>query len=158
MSYNKRIQQYIAEYQRDVKQGAMKAREIAEWLYFQKRLSPSTEETIDLLTSEVSDAMRTETTTDSDGRRVRRKHAVRYKETNPDGSKTHFTFWYDMEFAPPGFMQESFQQRRLAIRDDCWQLKQDVDSYNKFYNKAASIQIMLDFRDDMLDKEAGLDE
>ena len=64
------------------------------------------------------------------------------------------TFWWDIDLAPPHFMRDSFQQRRLSIADDCWQLKQDLDSYNKFYNKATLLQAEFDFREDMADREA----
>jgi hypothetical protein len=78
---------------------------------------------------------------------------VKYKETMPDGTHIQTTFWFDKDIAPPQFMYESFQQRRSAVADDCWQLKQDLDSYNKFVNKGATIQILFDYRDDMEERE-----
>jgi hypothetical protein len=50
-------------------------------------------------------------------------------------------------------MLESFQQRRAGAADICWQIKQDLDSYNKFQNKGAPLQISFDFRDDNEERE-----
>ncbi len=154
MSYNKQIQTHIEEYRRTVNNGPVTSREIALWLIRESKWEPSLDEAADILTRDVSDALRTQFTTDADGRRVRRKHAVRYKETLTDGTKQQLTLWYDIEIAPPHFMLQSFQQRREGIAGDCWQLKQDVDSYNKFHNNAAPIQMLLDFTEDM--EERGL--
>jgi hypothetical protein len=82
---------------------------------------------------------------------VRRKHAV--KTAEKDSAGRQLVLWYDMDIAPPTFMLESLQQRRSGLVDACWQLKQDQDSYNKYHNKAAPIQIHLDFREDMEEKE-----
>jgi hypothetical protein len=97
--------------------------------------------------------MRTQYTTDAAGRRVRRKHAVRLKDTRPDGSKQQLVLWVDIELASPQFMQQSIQQRRQAIADDCWQLKQDLDSYNQYHNPAEPLQVLLDFTEDIEERE-----
>jgi hypothetical protein len=51
-------------------------------------------------------------------------------------------------------MQQSIQQRREAIADDCWQLKQDLDSYNEYHNPAEPLQVLLDFSEDVEEREA----
>lgn len=157
MSYNKQLQILIEEYRRDVGDGALQIPEIAAWMIREGKWKPSMQEAMALLSRDLSDAMRTQYATDPDGRRVRRKHAVRMKDTSADGSKKQLVFWYDIDLAPPDFMQRSVQQRREGIADDCWQLKQDVDSYNKFYNKAKSIQLLLDFTEDMEEREQSED-
>ena len=153
MSYNKNIQALVEEYRRHVKDGPLISREIAAWMLQEGKCAPTIEEALDILTRHVSYAMRTQFTIDPDGRRVRRKHAVRYLEAMPDGMPTQTTFWYDKDIAPPQFMLESFQQRRGGAADICWQLKQDLDSYNKFHNKGTPLQISFDFRDDMEERE-----
>ncbi len=157
MSKHTKIRQLIAEYEKE-NPGPIKARDIAAWLYFGNRMRPAIEESVDILAREVSDAMRSDTYTDPDGRKVRRKHAVRYKDTAADGTKQWFTFWYDIELAPFGFMETSFGQRRMAIADTCWQLHQDEQSYNKYHNKVQPIQTYFNFTDDMLDRETDLNE
>jgi hypothetical protein len=129
------------------------SREIAAWMLREKKCAPTMEEALDILTRHVSYAMRTQFATDADGRRVRRKHAVRYQKKAPDGTLIQTVFWYDMDIAPPQFMLESFQQRRGGAADICWQIKQDLDSYNKFQNKGTPLQISFDFRDDNEERE-----
>jgi hypothetical protein len=85
---------------------------------------------------------------------VRRKHALRLKDTGPDGAKRQLVLWVDIELASPQFMQQSIQQRRESIADDCWQLKQDLDSYNQFHNPAEPLQVLLDFTEDVEEREA----
>jgi hypothetical protein len=153
MSFNKQLQQFIAEYLRDVKtEGPVTSREIAAWLLQEKKCQPTIEETVSVLARHVSEALRTKYIVAPNGQRVRQNHSVRYKETLPDGSKRRLVLWYQMEFAPPNFMYESFQQRRAGVADELWQLKQDVDYYNAYINKAAPIQIVFDFREDMEEK------
>jgi hypothetical protein len=153
MSYNKEIQALVEEFRRDVSDGPVPSRVVAGWMLREKKWAPTQEEAIDILTRHVSYAMRTQFNTDPDGRRVRRKHAVRYLEAKPDGTPTQTAFWWDIEMANPQFMLQSFQQRRAGAADICWQMKQDLDSYNKFYNKGAPLQISFDFRDDNEERE-----
>ncbi|HEY8901166.1 MAG TPA: hypothetical protein VIM61_12210 [Chthoniobacterales bacterium] len=158
MSYNKRILEMIEAYRREVADGALNPREIAAYLIRAGKWEPSLKEAMSILSEDISDAMRTQYAIDSKGRRVRRKHSVRHVSKDANGNSKQMVLWYDIEIAPPQFMFESFQQRRGSIADDCWQLKQDVDSYNENYNKAAPIQIMLDFTDDMADRQADLED
>jgi hypothetical protein len=149
MSFTKQLQQFIEEYRKTVKDGPVTSREIAAWLLQEKKCQPTIEESVNVLARHVSDALRTKYLTAPNGQRVRQNHSVRYKETLSDGSKRRLVLWHQMEFAPPNFMYESFQQRRAGVGDELWQLKQDVDYYNAYVNKAAPIQVVFDFREDM---------
>jgi hypothetical protein len=51
-------------------------------------------------------------------------------------------------------MQVALQQRRQQIVGDCYQLKMDTDSYNENRNPGPPIQLDLDFRDDVAEREA----
>jgi hypothetical protein len=143
---------FIDEY-REINDGEKTAREIAAWLLHEKKCQPTPQEAIDILTRHVSRAMRGQFSIDPDGRKVRQKHAVRRNIENSGGGVMLQTFWQDMELATPQFMYESFQQRRGTLADGAWQLDQDVTSYNKFHNKGAPLQIMLDFRDDVEERK-----
>ena len=46
-----------------------------------------------------------------------------------------------------------FSNAEGHLADGAWQLDQDVTSYNKFHNKGAPLQIMLDFRDDVEERK-----
>jgi len=85
---------------------------------------------------------------------VRRKHDVRLQDTRPDDTRQQLVLWADIALASPQFMQQSLQQRREAIADDCWQLKQDLDSYNQYHNPAEPLQVMLDVSEDVEEREA----
>jgi hypothetical protein len=154
MSYHQQLQAYIEEYRRKVNGGPLQVADIAAWLIRDGRWAPSPQAAIGLLARDLSEAMRTQYATDAAGRRVRRKHAVRLKDTGPDGAKRQLVLWADIELASPQFMQQSIQQRRESIADDCWQLKQDLDSYNEFHNPAEPLQVLLDFTEDVEEREA----
>jgi len=158
MSYNKKILELVETYRREVADGALNPREIAAYMIREQKWEPSLKEAMSILAEDISNALRTQYGYDSRGRRVRRKHSVRHVTRDAEGNAKQMVLWYDIEIAPPQFMFESFQQRRGAIADDCWQLKQDVDSYNENYNKAAPIQVMLDFSEDMEERQADLDD
>lgn len=152
MSFEKQLLKFIDEYT-SINDGEKTAREIAAWLLAEKKCKPTKQEEIDILTRHVSRAMRGQFTIDPDGRKVRQKHAVRRQIQDSDGSFKQQTFWQNMDLASPQFMFESFQQRRGTLADGSWQLDQDVTSYNKFHNKGAPLQIMLDFRDDVEERK-----
>jgi hypothetical protein len=154
MSYHQQLQAYIEEYRRKVNGGPVQVADIAAWLIREGRWAPSPQAALGLLARDLSEAMRTQYATDPAGRRVRRKHAVRLNDAGPDGGKRQLVLWADIELASPQFMQQSVQQRRESIADDCWQLKQDVDSYNQFHNPAEPLQVPLDFTEDVEEREA----
>ncbi len=64
------------------------------------------------------------------------------------------SLWADIDNAPRSFMEKSFGQRRKAIADDCFQVKQDVDHFNDENTDETPIQIVLDFTDDVAEMEA----
>jgi len=153
-NYNTRIQRYIEEYRKRVGNRPVDCHEIADWLISEKLWQPSPKDARNLLSRDISQAMRTQYTLDSHGRKVRRKHAVRVKETNDEGELKQMVLWSDVEFATPDFMQQSFQQRRSGLADGCWQLTKDLEYYNSTFNKAEPIEMLLDFRDDIDEKRA----
>ena len=98
---------------------------------------------------EIARAMREEYITDSQGRRVRAKHAARIKE----GEKQQ-TFWADIRTATRRHMQIAFQQRRQQIVGDCRQLKWDIESFNQTRSPDRPIQMAWDFTPDLAEEEA----
>ena len=93
-------------------------------------------------------ALREQYHTDAQGRQVRTYHAAKKKQQ---------VFWADMRDAPPEHMELAFQQRRNQIVGDCWQLKQDVDSFNDNNRHGASYQLTLDFGEDIAEREQPVD-
>src|ERR1035441_9595729 len=74
---------------------------------------------------QLSEALRSESIKDSQGREARRMHPVRIREGD-----RQMVFWADIKTAKPGHMRLSFQQRRQAILADCKAHKTDVEFYN----------------------------
>jgi hypothetical protein len=124
-------------------------RQIAAWAINEGLWQPHPSAIIDRCAEELSRAMREEYITDPQGRRVRAKHAARM---NKGGEQT--TLWADMYTASRDHMAMAFQQRRQQILGDCWQLKQDVDSFNDNVKPAKPIQTVFDFREDMAEMAA----
>ena len=72
MSYHQQLQAYIEEYRRKVHGGPVQVADIAAWLIREGRWAPSPQAALGLLARDLSEAMRTQYTTDAAGRRVRR--------------------------------------------------------------------------------------
>ncbi len=108
--------------------------EFATWAVKIKDWRPTSDAAIKLCAEQFSRAMREEYTTDSKGRKVRTKHAVRTKQG---------FLWDDLRTAPHSHMVRAFQQRRDQIVGDCRQLKNDVDSYNETHPEKPTIQLVL---------------
>lgn len=105
---------------------------------------------LDILADQLSQALREEYKVDEQGRRYRVNHAVRVTRHG-----VQYTFWGVMGFAPHAHMQNAFAQRRELIINDNFQLKTDVDVYNSlFRGKNPPIQIVLDYSEDVAEREA----
>lgn len=96
------------------------------------------------LADEFSKALREEQRRDSDGRSYRVNLAV---TTQRDGK--NYTLWGDIDTADRSFVQKAFTQRREQIVGDCCQLALDVEHFNAKRAAGDPIQIVLDFRDDV---------
>ena len=81
--------------------------EFGEWAVRTKRWEPTYEASVRLCSELFSRTMREEYATDSKGRRIRTKHAVREKQ-----GKTQYVLWYNLDTAPREKMVRAFQQRR----------------------------------------------
>lgn len=55
-------------------------------------------------------------------------------------------------------MEKAFNQRREQIIGDCVQLKTDVDVYNEMNTEQPPIQLVLDFTDDVAEREFYLEK
>jgi len=98
---------------------------------------------------EFSQAFREQYHTDAQGRNVR----TFYAKTEYLGEGKQKTFWGDMRTADEEYATDAFRQRRTRIVGDCRQLKVDVDSYNDNNTHSGSYQLILDFTDDVAERE-----
>ena len=147
------MQEIVKKYRESGQSWPVTSKDIASWavregLWVAPRFSQ-----IDACARELSEAMREEYFTDPQGRRVRKKHAMRETKVLPDGKHRQLTFWLDIEDADPGQMRTAFQQRRMQVLGDCRQLKTDVDSYNDNNKHGSEIQMVFDFTEDLAELE-----
>jgi hypothetical protein len=63
------------------------------------------------------------------------------------------TFWAIMGFAPREHMERAFTQRRNQVIGDCLQLKVDVDVYSEINSDQPPLPLILDFTDDVKERQ-----
>ena len=125
------------------------ARDVIKWAVETNRTPLPEIDPYDTLANDLARALREEFATDEQGRCYHKNHAVRVTK----GGVQH-TFWAIMGFAEREHMQMAFAQRREQIIGDCAQLKTDVDVYNDMNKNQPAIQLVLDFTDDVAEREA----
>lgn len=86
-----------------------------------------------------------------DGKRwYRAKHSLR---SNVGG--VQLNLWADIDKnASHSFMSKSIGQRRKSIADDCFSMKMDADHYSEAHPDEPPIQPVLDFTEDVAEREA----
>jgi predicted transposase YbfD/YdcC len=86
-----------------------------------------------------------------DGKRwYRAKHAIK---TNL--GSLQLNLWADIDKnASHSFMSKSISQRRRSIADDCFSMKMDADHCADIHPEWDPIQPVLDFTDDVAEREA----
>lgn len=125
------------------------ARQACEWAVAAGLLQLPQIDPYDALAEDMAQALRGEYATDNEGRRYRVNHAVRVSKAG-----VQYTFWAAMGFAPHSHMEKAFAQRREQIVGDCFQLKTDIDVYNRMTSEAMpKIQTVLDFTEDVAERE-----
>lgn len=148
MSKAEQLQQAFHRYTNDHGRLPSGAREVAEWAVSVGILDLPRIDPLDVLAQDMSKALREEYKTDDNGRRYRVNHAVTISKNG-----TQFTFWAGLGFAPRAHMEKAFTQRREQIVSDCVQLKTDVDVYNDLNKNSPMIQLILDFTDDVAERQ-----
>lgn len=123
-----------------------------EWGLAHGKISMPSTDPRAILRAEMKDALRAETRRDAQGREYRANAALTF--TRDGGVQEHLWGDTDRATTPREYMAESFAQRRKGIVDDCVKLKIDVDHYNETRGGAEPIQLVLDFADDVAEREA----
>lgn len=147
-SYKKQMQRIARKYEEATGRKTYAANEVARWAIDNGLWKAPDTVLIRKCADDISRALREEYTTDAQGRRVRSKHSALDEE-----SGEQIPMWADIQTATRAHMLTAFHQRRKQIVGDCKQLKTDVDSYNDNYNPGESIQLVLDFTDDVREAE-----
>jgi hypothetical protein len=147
--YSEQMQQIFARYTAEVDASPVSLDQVAAWAIREGLWKPSPRDVAKICRADLADSLRQEKRTDSKGRSYRAKHSVRSKENG-----LPLMLWADIDSAPRSFMVKSFAQRRKAIVNDCFQIKQDVDHFNDERSADQPIQLVLDFTDDVAELEA----
>ena len=146
----KQFQRHCREYMRQHGVERIDPTAVAEWMIDTGRWEPRKSALVRQCSNHIKDALRAQTFTDPQGRKVRAMHPVVEER---DGKQ--MSFWGDMREMSRTHMALSFQQRRRQIVGDCGKLKTDVDSYNDNFNKGNFVQLSLDFTSDVLEDQLG---
>lgn len=147
--FSEQMQAIFDRYTEEVDSSPVSLDNVAAWAIEQGLYRPQPRDVVKLCREALAESLRQEKRIDAQGRKYRAKHSVR---TNIGG--VQLNLWADIDNAPRSFMEKSFSQRRKAIVDDCFQVKQDVDHFNDENPTELPIQIVLDFTDDVAEMEA----
>lgn len=144
-----RLQQVWHHYDADHGHQPTSTREAVHWAVSEGLLELPEVDPYEVLAAQMSQALRDEYETDSQGRRYRVNHAVRISKGG-----VQLTFWGMMGFASHDHMEKAFAQRRDQIIGDNLQLKTDVDVYNDLNRgKRPAIQLVLDYTEDVAERQ-----
>lgn len=126
--------------------------EVAEWALGEGLFSPEPRDLKKICRDAIAQGARAQKR--FDGKRwYRAKHSLR---TNVGG--VQLSLWADIDKnASHGFMEKSIGQRRRSIVDDCFQMKMDADHFNEANPEFEPIQPVLDFSEDVDEREALID-
>jgi len=142
-----------AQYRKRGEPWPASSKTIAAWAIEEGLWRPKPKNLIDQCASEIADAMREEFFTDAQGRKVRKKHAIRDIKELPDGRHEQLVLWVDIGDATHEQMLMAFQYRRKQVLGDCRQLRVDVASYNDNNNHGEYIEMSFDFTEDLVEME-----
>lgn len=130
---------------------AASARQAVEWAVTQGIIQLPKVDPVDVAAQQMARALREEYAIDDNGRRYRKNHAVHVMKNG-----VQLSLWAGLETAPHEHMAMAFTQRREQIVGDCVQLKTDVDVYNDKNPNRECIFLVLDFSDDVAEREVSL--
>lgn len=150
MSYKDQLIRIVDHYRAAKQPWPATKQTIAAWAIREGLWHPQPSDLVSRCADELGRAMGEQYITDPQGRHVRAKHAATVTKNGKS-----LTLWSDIRDPHPVHMSLAFQQRRQHIVGECCQLKTDVDSYNENTNPGEPFQLILDFTDDVAEREAG---
>lgn len=146
---NQQLVEILNRYISEVNDEPASMDEVADWVLREGLFKPDPMDVRKMCREALANAARSEKR--FDGKRWHRaKHSVR---TSIGG--VQLSLWADIDLnASRSFMEKSIAQRRRGVADDCFQMKMDVDHFNEVNSDKAPIPLVLDFTDDVLEREA----
>ncbi|QNQ10412.1 hypothetical protein [Sphingomonas alpina] len=147
--FSEQMQAIFDRYTEEVSSDPVSLDEVAIWAIDRGLYRPAPRDIVKIFRDALADSLRQEKRVDAKGRKYRAKHSMR---TWVKGQQ--LSLWADIDTAPRSFLEKSFSQRRKAIADDCFQIKQDVDHFNDEHLDEEAIQMVIDFTEDVAEMEA----
>lgn len=146
---NEQFADILDRYLDEVNPDPVSLDEVAEWALNEGLFMPEPRDLKKICRDAIAQGARAQKR--FDGKRwYRAKHSVR---SNVGGIQLNL--WADIDKnASHGFMEKSIGQRRRSIVDDCFQMKMDADHFNEKNPSLEPIQPVLDFTDDVAEREA----
>jgi hypothetical protein len=146
---NEQFADILDQYLHEVNSDPVSLDEVAEWAINEGLFRPEPRDLKKICRDAIAQGARSQKR--FDGKRwYRAKHSVR---SNVGGIQ--LSLWADIDKnASHGFMEKSIGQRRRSIVDDCFQMKMDADHFNEANPDKEPIQPVLDFTDDVAEREA----
>lgn len=109
----------------------------------------------EIAADQLSRALREEYDTTKSGRRYRVNHSVRVRKSKGRGQGSFTSLWLDSEHGSHDQIELAFNQRREQTAGDCYQLYDDREGYQELHPDRPYIDIVFDFTEDILEREAG---
>lgn len=148
-TFSEQMQAIFDRFTEEVGSAPVSLDEVAAWAIERGLYRPAPRDIVKICRDALADSLRQEKRIDAKGRKYRAKHSIR---TWIEGQQ--LSLWADIDTAPRSFLEKSFGQRRKAIVDDCFQIKQDVEHFNDEHPEEEPIQMIIDFTDDVAEMEA----
>ena len=142
-TFNDQLLQIVEDYRATGGPWPATREQIAEWAVANERYQLTRGMAVAQCAEKLSRAMGLEHVKDQKGRSVRKYYAARVRENGQLVMK-----WDDLNAERP-FMQIAAANRRNRILGQCWQLKNDIDSYNDRRCPDEPIQMDFNFNVDL---------
>ena len=142
-NFNEQILKIVEDYRNAGEPWPATRDQIAEWAVARDRYQLTRGMAVRQCAEKISRAMCVEHVRDKKGRSIRKYYAARIRENGQLIMK-----WDDLNAERP-FMEMAAANRRNQILGQCWQLKNDMDSYSERKCPADPIQLDFNFNIDL---------
>lgn len=149
-NFNEQVMRAVEEFTAETGQNAINPDDFLTWAISNGKLRPQPEDVRNLLRRRVTTAMRQQRMVDEEGIEYR---SMQCAITWDEKSGEQIPLWFNTDTGgTPSLRKKAVKQRRDAIADDVYRAVSDVVHMNKVHSE--SIQFVMDFTDDYLDRRA----
>jgi hypothetical protein len=142
-TFNEQLVKIVEDYRKAGEPWPASREQIAEWAVAHERYQLTRGMAVSQCAERLSKAMGLQHVKDKTGRSIRKYYAARMRENGQLVMK-----WDDLNAERP-FMEVAAANRRNQILGQCWQLKNDMDSYNERRCPEEPIQMDFNFNIDL---------